>query len=235
MLSPKKSILLLAIILGFFSTQAFSGGGNFVSREQVDLKVLLAPPPADKSSQTVAEIAELVQIQKERTPQEKASAVADADLSVFQLASDIFGPKFKAENLPLTSKLFEHLSEDGISVLRSAKNNWNRTRPFAVSSEVKSCFDDISSGSYPSGHSTLAYLQTVVLANMVPEKSVQLFERAAHYARNRMVCGVHYRSDIEGGRIAGTVIAASAMQNPEFKKEFALAKKEIRKTFGFGE
>jgi acid phosphatase (class A) len=232
--SPKKSILLLAIILVFFSSQAFSGG-NFVSREQVDLKILLAPPPTDNSSQTGAEIAELVQIQKARTPQEKSSAVADADMSVFQLASDIFGPKFKSENLPLTSKFFEHLSEDGISILGPAKNHWRRTRPFEVSSEVKSCFDDISSGSYPSGHSTLAYLQAVVLANMVPEKSVQLFERAAQYTRNRMVCGVHYRSDIEGGRIAGTMIAAFAMQNSEFKKEFALAKKEIRKTFGFSE
>lgn len=231
----KKSILLLATILVFFSTQAFSGGGNFVSRELVDLKVLLAPPPADNSSQTGAEIAELVQIQKVRTPQEKASAVADADLSLFQLASDVFGPKFKSENLPLTSKFFERLSEDGISILRSAKNHWNRSRPFEVSSEVKSCFDDISRGSYPSGHSTLGYLQVVILTNMVPEKSAQLFERASQYARNRLVCGVHYRSDIEGGRIAGTVIAAFAMQNPEFKKEFTLAKKEIRKTFGFSE
>jgi acid phosphatase (class A) len=70
---------------------------------------------------------------------------------------------------------------------------------------------------------------------MVPEKTVQIFERVSQYARNRMVCGVHYRSDIEGGRIAGTVIAAFAMQNPEFKKEFDMVRKEIRKTFGLGE
>jgi len=233
-MNPKRYILLPAIILLLFSTQAFSGG-NYVSREQVNLTVLLAPPPADNSPQTAAEIAELAQIQKIRTPEEKTSAVADRDLSVFQLASGIFGPKFKAQNLPLTSKLFEHLSEDGISIFVYAKNHWNRSRPFVVSSEVKSCFDDVSSGSYPSGHSTLGYLQAIVLANMVPEKSDQLFERASQFARNRMVCGVHYRSDIEGGRIAATVIAAFAMQNPEFKKEFAPAKKEIRKTFGFSD
>ena len=235
MMSPKRSILFLAIILAFFSTQAFSGGGNFVSRDQVDLVTLLAPPPPDNSSQTAAEISELIQIQKMRTPQEKASAVADADLSVFQLASDVFGPKFKSENLPLTAKFFEHLSEDGISIFNPAKKNWHRTRPFEVSSEVKSCLDDVSSGSYPSGHSTLGYMQAVVLANMVPEKSVQIFERAAQYARNRLVCGVHYRSDIEGGRIAGTLIAAFAMQNPDFKREFASARKELRKTLGLGE
>jgi acid phosphatase (class A) len=235
MMNKKRSILFLTIMFVFFSTQAFSRGGNFVSREQVNLSMLLAPPPSDDSAKTRAEIAELIEIQKMRTPQEKASAIADADLSVFQLGSDVFGPKFKAENLPLTAKFFDRLSEDGMSIFGSAKSHWHRTRPFNVSSEVKACFDDATSGSYPSGHSTLGHLQAVILANMVPEKTVQIFERVSQYARNRMVCGVHYRSDIEGGRIAGTVIAAFAMQNPEFKKEFDMVRKEIRKTFGLGE
>lgn len=232
MTKRKGSILWIAIILVFFSTQAISGGGNFVSREQVDLVKLLAPPPSDNSSQTQAEILELIQIQKTRTPQEKASAVSDNKLSIFQFASDILGPKFNWENLPLTEKFFKRLSKDAISIFNVAKEDWHRTRPIVVSSEVKSCFDQAASGAYPSGHSTLGYLSAIVLAYMVPEKKVEIFERAAQYARNRMVCGVHYRSDIEAGRIGGTVIAAFAMQNPQFQKEFGEVKKEIRKTLG---
>ncbi len=101
-----------------------------------------------------------------------------------------------------------------------------------VNSEVKACSEHASSGAYPSGHSTSGYLTAIVLADMIPEKRAEFFERAARYARNRMVCGVHYRSDIEAGQIGGTVIAAFAMQNPRFLRDYAEARKEVRKVLG---
>jgi acid phosphatase (class A) len=48
-----------------------------------------------------------------------------------------------------------------------------------------------------------------------------------------MVCGVHYRSDVEAGQIAGAVIAAFAMQNPRFGKDYEEARRELRKVLGF--
>ncbi len=230
----KGRVLFVWVLLLFLSTQAVPnavwGEGRFVTREQVDLSELLAPPPADASPQTRGEIAELVRIQKECTPEEKARAVADNRVSIFQFASEILGPGFTPANLPLTAKFFEHLAEDASPIVGAAKNYWNRPRPFLLSSEVKSCFGTFTSGAYPSGHTTFAYLCAVVLAGAVPEKRAEIFERAARYGRSRMVCGVHYRSDIEAGRIAGTVIAAFAMQSPQFLKEFEEVKKEIRKT-----
>lgn len=43
-----------------------------------------------------------------------------------------------------------------------------------------------------------------------------------------MVGGVHYRSDIETGRITGSVMAAFMMQNPELKSYFLKVRKEVR-------
>jgi acid phosphatase (class A) len=232
MTNRKGFILWAVVIFTLISAQTISGEANFVSREQVDLVKLLAPPPSDHSPQTQAEILELIQIQKTRTPQEKASAVSDDKLSVFQFASAILGPKFTLANLPLTEEFFRHLAKDAIAIFNGPKEKWNRTRPFLVSSEVKSCSNQYASGAYPSGHSTFGYLAAIVLADMVPEKKAELFERAAQYAGNRMVCGVHYRSDIEAGRIGGTVIAAFAMQNPQFRKELEEVRKEVRKTLG---
>jgi acid phosphatase (class A) len=194
---------------------------------------LLAPPPADHSPQTQAEILELIQIQKTRTPQERASAASDDRISVFQFASALLGPKFTVENLPLTEELFRRLAKDAIAIFSDPKEKWGRTRPFVVNTEVKACSEHASSGAYPSGHSICGYLTAIVLADMIPEKKGEFFERAVQYAGNRMVCGVHYRSDIEAGRIGGTVIAAFAMQNPRFQKEFGEARKELRKTLGF--
>jgi acid phosphatase (class A) len=232
MIHRKGFILCAVIILTLISAQAIPGEANFVSREQVDLVKLLAPPSPDHSPRTQAEILELIQIQKMRTPQEKTLAASDDRLSVFQLASAVLGPRFTWENLPLTEKFFKRLARDGISIFAVPKEKWNRTRPFLVSADIKACSEHASSGAYPSGHSTFGYLAAIVLADMVPEKKTELFERADQYARNRMVCGVHYRSDIEAGRIVGTVIAAFAMQNPQYRKEFEEVRKEVRKTLG---
>jgi acid phosphatase (class A) len=232
----KGTILLVWIIFVFLSAQAIpnaiSGEANFVSPEQVDLTKLLAPPPPDVSTQTRAEISELIRVQKVRSPEEEALAVSDNDVSIFQLASETLGPGFKPENLPLAVKFFKRLSDDERSIVSLAKKHWNRPRPFLLSSEVKSCFGQIQSGAYPSGHTTFGYASAVILSDIVPEKRVEIFESAARYGRSRMVCGVHYPSDVDAGRTAGTVIAAFAVQNPQFLKEFGEVKKEIRKALG---
>ena len=228
----KKIFLFVAVILPFILIQAISEAANFVSHEQVDLAKLLAPPPSDQSFQTQAEIVELIQIQKTSTPQEKSLAASDDRISVFQFAPSILGPKFTLENVPLTEELFRRLNKDAISIFSDPKEKWNRTRPFVVNTEIKACSEHASSGAYPSGHSICGYLTAIVLADMIPEKRTEFFERASQYARNRIVCGVHYRSDIEAGQIGGTVIAAFAMQNPRFRKEFEEARKEVRKVLG---
>ncbi len=228
----KRFILWAAIILTFISVQAVSAQSTFVSRQQVDLTKLLAPPPPDQSPRTQAEILDLIQIQKTRTTQERDAAAADEKLSVFQLASIVLGPKFTVANLPLTEEFFRRLSKDGISIFIVAKDKWDRKRPFVTNPEIKPCSSPSESGSYPSGHSTFCYLTTVVLGDMIPEKKVELFARADQYAANRMVCGAHYRSDVEAGKISGTVIAAFAMQSPRFQKEFEEVRKEIRTTLG---
>lgn len=231
MMGFNRIALWAAIILTFIFIPV-SEAANFVSREQVDLVRLLGPPPADQSPQTRTEILELLQLQQIATPQDRDAAAADDRISVFQFASSILGPRFTVANLPLTEELFRRLSKDAISLFVESKDQWNRTRPARINGEIKPCSDHASSGAYPSGHSTCGYLTAIVLAEMLPEKKPEIFERAGQYARNRMVCGVHYRSDIEAGQIAGTVIAAFAMQNPRFRKDFEEARKEVRTLLG---
>jgi len=89
-----------------------------------------------------------------------------------------------------------------------------------------------SSGSWPSGHATVGTIMGIVLSNMVPEKRAEIMARAAEYAHNRVVGGIHYPSDVEEGKIAGSVIAAIIMQRDDFKSEFAQAKSELRADLG---
>lgn len=67
---------------------------------------------------------------------------------------------------------------------------------------------------------------------MVPEKRTELMVRAWEYGHNRIVGGIHYASDVEAGRIAGTVIAETIRTHDDYKAEFEAAKEELRSVLG---
>jgi len=67
----------------------------------------------------------------------------------------------------------------------------------------------------------------VVLASLIPEKSQAILARSWDYAENRLVCGVHYRSDIVAGQQYGTILALRLMQNPIFRAQMDLARAEL--------
>jgi len=224
-----KPILFVVVLLAFLFSSAQAGRENFISPDQVDLVKLLAPPPGNDSPQTQSEIQELIWIQDSRTSEEKAAAEADVKMTIFQIAGDVLGPKFTPEKLPIAAKFFARMYQEDSVIVDRAKNVWNRPRPFKLSQKIKPCVTKPKSGAYPSGHTTFGYSSGIVLANMVPEKRADIFARVAQYGYHRMVGGVHYRSDVEAGRISGTVIAAIIMQNPDFQEEYSKARKEVRR------
>ena len=114
----------------------------------------------------------------------------------------------------------------------AGKNAWNRPRPFEVSTEVKPVGELPGGSSYPSGNSTAGYLTAIVLANMVPEKAVALYERGREFGDDRVVLGVHFPSDVEAGRMAATALAAALEQDLVFVKDFEAAKLELRQALG---
>lgn len=60
--------------------------------------------------------------------------------------------------------------------------------------------DLTDSPSYPSGHTTFGYTESMLLAILVPERYQQMVVRAAEYGNNRIVVGAHYAMDVIGGR-----------------------------------
>jgi acid phosphatase (class A) len=82
--------------------------------------------------------------------------------------------------------------------------------------------------SYPSGHSTFGTVCAILLADMVPEKRAELFARGLDYAHSRMVVGAHFPTDLEGGRLTGTVAAELLMRNPRFQHDFAMQRASLR-------
>jgi acid phosphatase (class A) len=205
----------------------------YLDPRSVDLTRLLPPPPANDSVTTRSELDELLQIQSSRTSEDCDRAVADREVKLLRFAGALgLPPSVEAHDLPKTTALIEQVRRIESSVVDRAKRAYGRPRPFVLDPRIEPCIIRPGNDAYPSGHSAWAYVAALVLADMVPERRQQLLDRAADYARQRMVGGVHYRSDTEAGRITGVVLAAMLFASPAFQADEALARSELRGALG---
>ena len=229
-LTPRPlAVAFLILLLAAKVAVAAGTPPPFLPKDALDLSVLLAPPD---SATTKDELALIRKTQATATEAEKKLAVADSVEDVFVFGASVFGPNFTAANLPAAAAFYAKLHETEGEFVGPAKKTWARPRPPLADPSIVSCTKLGKSGAYPSGHATSGYLWGIVLAQMVPEKSAAIFARAAEFGHSRIVCGVHYPTDIEAGRISATAIAATLMSNPVFKSEFGSARAEIRKALG---
>jgi acid phosphatase (class A) len=188
----------------------------------VDLTVLLGPPPDRNSPQEQSDEKKIAEVLANRSDADLARAAADAHRSIFVFA-DVLGNRFSAQSVPLTEMLFKRVASDTEALVNDAKAYFARPRPADARQ---------SHGSYPSGHAAFAACAAILLSQMVPEKRQALFERAGLFAQSRVIAGVHYPSDVEAGWISGTVIAAALMRRPQFRDDFTAAKAEMRRALG---
>lgn len=202
---------------------------QYVDASALDLVRLLPPPPANDSKETRAELDEMLRIQKKRTDVQVSRAQADADISVNRF-KDALGapPGFDVKNLPAMTLLFRKITTDEFVVVGTGKDRFARPRPFVLEPRLKPVVEKPPNGAYPSGHTVWAHTVGLVLAEMVPERRVQLMDRAEEFSNNRVVAGVHYPSDIESGRMAATAFAAALFASPAFQSDLAAAKVELR-------
>ena len=221
---------VITLTLGVFIFWAGSGlasAQSFLNAAQLNINSVLPPPPADGSAAQKSELQILHTIQQTRTPAEVAAAEADAaqkDMLIFRTA---LGPSFSPGALPLTMAFSQAIAANEPPILKAAKHFFDRERPFVADPTLHNvCPAD--SASYPSSHSTDAFLQARVLAAMVPEMRDAIFARAENYAYNRLVCGVHYPSDVQAGKTVAGAMIGPMMENPAFQAQFASAQTELR-------
>jgi membrane-associated phospholipid phosphatase len=67
--------------------------------------------------------------------------------------------------------------------------------------------------SFPSGHTTYGYTESLVLAFMVPTRYSQQITRAAEYGNDRIVLGAHYAMDVIAGRTLALHDVAQMLAN----------------------
>jgi acid phosphatase (class A) len=203
------------LISSFCLLYPLAASAALLEPSQVDASRLLPPPPAAGSVEEKAEFDELAKRDAEDETPDIFNAAAGFDIA----------------GSPATFKLLKMVVEEEDEDTKGAKAFFHRERPYAVDASLKTCTPvkpGKAANSYPSGHASLSFSMGVVLASLMPEKSQAILARASEYAEHRLVCGVHFRSDIAAGQQFGTILALRLMQNPLFRAQMKLARTELR-------
>ncbi|MBW8812600.1 MAG: phosphatase PAP2 family protein [Caulobacterales bacterium] len=201
---------------------------KFLQPADLDPTLILPPPPADDSPLTAAELAELHRIEAARTPERLAQAKQDDEIEDVRSIADVLGPAFDLQRFPATAALFTDLRNEDSVIAKRAKAYFMRTRPWHADPTLNPCNrSDAIKSAYPSGHATMGYAAATTLANLIPGNGQVILARASEYAESRLVCGAHYRRDIEAGQALGTALVIKLMEKPAFRAELEAARAEL--------
>ena len=68
-----------------------------------------------------------------------------------------------------------------------------------------------------------------MLASVAPERADALLQRAYAFGQSRVICGVHWQSDVSAGRLMASAVYARLQSDPVFKAQRELARAELAK------
>jgi acid phosphatase (class A) len=133
------------------------------------------------------------------------------------------------ERAPRLAALLARAGADTDAETSKAKFHFKRLRPFLIdpgpicepASDVENTYD------YPSGHTTLGWTWASILAELLPERAVQLLARGRAYGESRIVCGVHNASAVEAGRTSASATLSVVRASPAYQTDFAAARQEL--------
>lgn len=84
------------------------------------------------------------------------------------------------------------------------KDAFGRPRPYTVTAELVTLIKQLSSYSFPSGHTSTSFSAAFVLFKMLPKKlGIPALVLATMIGFSRLYVGVHYPTDVLGGMIVG--------------------------------
>ena len=143
------------------------------------------------------------------------------------------GVKLTPQNAPTLIKLLQKVQLDGHWAVDHAKAHFKRPRPFANDPNSPICLP-VPQGmrgrvttAYPGGHSTLGMSWGLILAELAPDRGGQIMARVHDYSQSRLVCGIHFPSDLEAGHVLGAALVARLHADASFRTDLEAARAEV--------
>jgi acid phosphatase (class A) len=214
----------LALLLSLLAFPAFAG--HYINADAVP-PTLLAPPHAEQSEAWRRDVRAIAALQKQAAKEEIAAAAAE-----YKMRPDLLTPVVGAtrEKNPKLFQLLDRADADGDEVTDAFKAHWKTRRPYLATKDVKALIDAHGNPAYPSGHTSRGVMLAEILGELYPEQREALRMRAEEIARHRVLTGMHYPVDVEGGRALARMMLGALWQSDAFRRDFAAARAEITGT-----
>lgn len=189
---------------------------------------VLPLPPARESDAETLELAEVKATIAAASAERRERAAWDGEHEDPSAFNAVMGRDLA--RLPATWELLVTVQDEAYALTSRAKEAFARQRPYSIDAGVQTC-TKVEPGkaakSYPSGHAAVGYSVGWVLARLVPDHAPYILERARDYAESRVVCGVHFRSDVEASHVLATLVAERLIADPRLADQVAKARAEL--------
>ncbi len=206
----------------------------YLAGHEVDYRLILGPQPVPASPRDRDDVRTVRQLQHvDRARWDEANLDARFVYPRFDTA---FGRPVSRATSPAMIRLLNRTLRDVAATTFAAKAVYSRPRPFQryqlarVCGEMRAPKPDprpTGGSSYPSGHSAYGWASALILARLDPSRAASLFERAGDYAQSRLICGVHFPSDVEAGRLVAVAVVSRLDAEPMFQADLAQALAEL--------
>ena len=240
-------VLTVAFVFSAFAT-VFAAGDEknghayFTKAELPDMTKILPPFPPFESARFVADQSQHLWGKLMRQDEERAAQAQRDAVYSMQTIIDEFGPLFgleiTKEGTPEIYSVLQDVCASCDSIYSGAKAQFNRQRPYAYynegtlvpEKEEKHRYE----GSYPSGHTVLGWASALLLSdiNQSAEAMEKLLARGYEFGQSRVIAGYHWQSDVDAGRMAGTVLYQLIRSHERFIEQLAKARAEFKEKTG---
>ncbi len=190
----------------------------FINPASYDINSIIPAPPQPGTEQYRIDTGYLKNARATANKEALDKAIAASHDSVFDY-SQTLGAWFNSKDLPKTTALFKKITKETDHAIDVAKHCFARTRPIYW---IETGDPQKKNGySYPSGHTTRAFVWADLLANALPDMTKQLHHEARQKAWYRVILGRHYPADVRAAKLYGKFLAEQFLKDPSFQKEWA--------------
>ena len=211
----------IALSLLFISSPAFAKEKNsgWKLPGKADLLQIIPAPPTAGSAAEKADLDGVLAMQFNPSPEALAHAEQSVGFTVFSF-SDVLGADFNAEFYPKTAEFFDRIEATVNPPKNFLKETYQRIRPYrAFPDQVKTLVTKEEGYSYPSGHSTRAWLFALVLGALDGGNRNAYLASAMQICQDRVIGGMHYPSDVLESRVLAEEIYRDLLSNKDFMSE----------------
>jgi acid phosphatase (class A) len=214
---------------------AYPQGEGYLTAEEIpDARQFLPPAPQAGSPAKAADIAAFRETRKlQGTPRWELARIDASEPGILDDMTCAIGARLTPKNAPVLYGMIPRLGKDVSHTTNLPKDDYKQVRPFIYLGDKDAiCTEDKREGlrksySYPSGHTAWGWTFGLILAEAAPDKASAILARARAFGESRVVCGVHWASDVSEGRVNAAGLVSVLHANPQFAADLAEAKLEI--------